>query len=41
VYSLVSRGDVVLSEQTAESVEGNFATVTRVLLKKIPTHEDR
>ncbi len=40
VYSLVARGDTVLAEQTAESVEGNFATVTRVLLKKIPTNED-
>src|SRR4051812_23789319 len=40
VYSLLSRGVTVLAEQTADGVEGNFANVTRVLLKKIPTNED-
>lgn len=35
VYSLVSRGKTVLAEYTATS--GNFPTVTRVILSKIPT----
>ncbi len=37
VYALVARGKVVLAEFTATS--GNFPTVTRVLLSKIP-HQD-
>ncbi len=34
VYSLVARGKIVLAEYTATS--GNFPTITRVLLGKIP-----
>mmetsp|Transcript_14275 Transcript_14275/g.21987 ORF Transcript_14275/g.21987 Transcript_14275/m.21987 type:complete len:230 (-) Transcript_14275:251-940(-) len=36
VYSLISRDKNVLAEYTATSVTGNFPTVTRVLLGKIP-----
>jgi vesicle-associated membrane protein 7 len=38
VYSLVARKRVVLAEHTSSS--GNFPTVTRVLLAKIPDSED-
>lgn len=37
VYALVSRQKTVLAEHTASSATGNFPTVTRVLLAKIPT----
>mmetsp|Transcript_3957 Transcript_3957/g.5358 ORF Transcript_3957/g.5358 Transcript_3957/m.5358 type:complete len:228 (-) Transcript_3957:217-900(-) len=40
VYALVSRGKDVLAEYTATSVTGNFPTVTRVLLGKIPSNTD-
>jgi len=36
IYSLVSRGAQVLAEYTSSGLTGNFSTVTRVLLKKIP-----
>lgn len=39
VYALVSREKTVLAEYTASS--GNFPTVTRVLLAKIPSHDGR
>lgn len=39
VYALVSRGKSVLAEYTATS--GNFPTVTRVLLAKIPPTDGR
>eukprot|EP00586_Coscinodiscus_wailesii_P021982 CAMPEP_0172496982 /NCGR_PEP_ID=MMETSP1066-20121228/94726_1 /TAXON_ID=671091 /ORGANISM="Coscinodiscus wailesii, Strain CCMP2513" /LENGTH=222 /DNA_ID=CAMNT_0013269549 /DNA_START=198 /DNA_END=866 /DNA_ORIENTATION=+ len=37
VYALVSRQKTVLAEHTSTSATGNFPTVTRVLLAKIPT----
>lgn len=37
VYALVSRQKTVLAEYTATSATGNFPTVTRVLLSKIPS----
>mmetsp|Transcript_7479 Transcript_7479/g.13466 ORF Transcript_7479/g.13466 Transcript_7479/m.13466 type:complete len:223 (-) Transcript_7479:185-853(-) len=37
VYALVSRQKTVLAEHTATSATGNFPTVTRVLLAKIPS----
>eukprot|EP00511_Aplanochytrium_stocchinoi_P004016 CAMPEP_0204833980 /NCGR_PEP_ID=MMETSP1346-20131115/18455_1 /ASSEMBLY_ACC=CAM_ASM_000771 /TAXON_ID=215587 /ORGANISM="Aplanochytrium stocchinoi, Strain GSBS06" /LENGTH=201 /DNA_ID=CAMNT_0051966947 /DNA_START=179 /DNA_END=781 /DNA_ORIENTATION=- len=39
VYSLVARGKTVLAEYTATS--GNFPTVTRVLLAKIPAQDGK
>mmetsp|Transcript_2915 Transcript_2915/g.3338 ORF Transcript_2915/g.3338 Transcript_2915/m.3338 type:complete len:235 (-) Transcript_2915:95-799(-) len=39
VYSLVSRGKTVLAEYTATS--GNFPTITRVLLSKIPVQDGK
>lgn len=39
VYALCARGKTVLAEFTATS--GNFPTVTRVLLSKIPTHDGK
>lgn len=41
VYGLVSRGKTVLAEYTQTSVTGNFPTVTRVLLSKIPAVDGR
>lgn len=41
VYGLVSRGKTVLAEFTQTSVTGNFPTVTRVLLSKIPAVDGR
>lgn len=40
MYSLISRDVNVLAEQTSAGVQGNFASITRVLLKKIPANED-
>lgn len=40
LYSLIARDVNVLAEQTASGVAGNFAAITRVLLKKIPVGED-
>lgn len=39
IYSLVTRQIQVLAEHTATGLTGNFSTVTRVLLKKIPTED--
>lgn len=39
VYALIARGKTVLAEYTATS--GNFPTVTRVLLSKIPTENSK
>lgn len=39
IYSLVSRGTDVLCESTTTHMTGNFSTVTRVLLKKIPPND--
>ena len=39
VYALVARGKTVLAEYTATS--GNFPTVTRVLLGKIPARDGK
>mmetsp|Transcript_4071 Transcript_4071/g.5475 ORF Transcript_4071/g.5475 Transcript_4071/m.5475 type:complete len:226 (-) Transcript_4071:351-1028(-) len=36
LYALISRQKVVLAEHTSTSATGNFPTVTRVLLSKIP-----
>jgi len=41
VYTLVSRQKTVLAEYTATSVTGNFPTVTRVLIAKIPPVDGR
>jgi len=41
VYALVSRQKTVLAEHTSTSVTGNFPTVTRVLLSKIPAVDGR
>jgi vesicle-associated membrane protein 7 len=38
LYALISRGSTVLAEYTNSS--GNFPTITRVLLGKIPENED-
>ena len=39
VYALIARGKAVLAEFTATA--GNFPTVTRVLLNRIPTEATR
>ena len=39
IYSLVSRGTCVLAEFTATS--GNFTTVTRRILEKLPRSDSR
>ncbi len=39
VYALIARGKAVLAEFTATA--GNFPTVTRVLLNKIPAENTR
>lgn len=41
VYALVSRQKTVLAEHTSTSATGNFPTVTRVLLSKIPPVDGR
>lgn len=41
LYGLVSRQKTVLAEYTTTSATGNFPTVTRVLLSKIPTVDGR
>jgi len=41
LYALVSREKTVLAEHTATSASGNFATVTRVLLAKIPKNDGK
>jgi len=41
IYSLVSRSTHVLAEYTSTGLTGNFSTVTRVLLKKIPKEDGK
>lgn len=41
VYGLIAVGQTVLAEHTSTSVTGNFPTVTRVLLDKIPNHDGK
>lgn len=41
VYALVSREKTVLAEHSEASATGNFPTVTRVLLSKIPSQDGR
>ncbi len=41
IYSLVSRSIHVLAEYTASGLTGNFSTVSRVLLKKIPEQDNK
>lgn len=41
LYSLVSRGVDVLAEFTEAGLQGNFASITRVLLKKIPKEDGK
>eukprot|EP01083_Nonionella_stella_P081164 223451_1 len=39
IYALVARGTNVLAEHTSDGFRGNFATVTRVVLDKVPTED--
>lgn len=41
IYALVSRGQQVLAEYTSSGLTGNFSTVTRVLLKKLPEQDGK
>jgi len=41
IYALVSRATHVLAEYTSSGLTGNFSTVTRVLLKKIPKEDGK
>jgi vesicle-associated membrane protein 7 len=41
LYSLVTRGSQVLAEFTEQGLQGNFASITRVLLKKIPPEDGK
>lgn len=41
VYALISREKNVLTEHAATTATGNFPTVTRVLLAKIPTEDGK
>merc|ERR1712224_431765 len=41
IYALVSRQQTVLAENTGTKATGNFATVTRVLLEKIPQQDEK
>jgi len=41
LYALVSREKTVLAEHTTTSASGNFPTVTRVLLAKIPAQDGK
>eukprot|EP01083_Nonionella_stella_P086679 240942_1 len=41
IYSLVARSTHVLAEYTSGGLTGNFSTVTRVLLNKIPDEDGR
>lgn len=41
IYSLVSRTTAVLAEFTSPGLSGNFSTVTRVLLTKIPKTDEK
>jgi len=41
IYALVTRSTAVLAEYTTTGLTGNFSTVTRVLLKKIPEEDGK
>lgn len=41
LYALVSRQQTVLAENTTDSATGNFPTITRVLLQKIPAQDGK
>jgi len=41
IYALVTRSTHVLAEYTSSGLTGNFSTVTRVLLKKIPKEDGK
>jgi len=41
IYSLVARQDAVLAEYTLPGLTGNFSTVTRVILGKIPPEDGK
>jgi len=41
IYGLVTRQTQVLAEYTQSGLSGNFSTVTRVLLKKIPEEDGK
>eukprot|EP00808_Paulinella_micropora_P031456 g62300.t1 len=41
IYALITRGTQVLAEYTSSGLTGNFSTVTRVLLKKIPDQDGK
>jgi len=41
VYALISRQKTVLAEYTATSATGNFPTITRMLLEKIPANDGK
>lgn len=41
LYALVSRQQTVLAENTSDSATGNFPTLTRVLLEKIPSQDGK
>jgi len=41
IYALVTRSTHVLAEYTSQGLTGNFSTVTRVLLKKIPKEDGK
>eukprot|EP00531_Pseudo-nitzschia_arenysensis_P011076 CAMPEP_0116131120 /NCGR_PEP_ID=MMETSP0329-20121206/8837_1 /TAXON_ID=697910 /ORGANISM="Pseudo-nitzschia arenysensis, Strain B593" /LENGTH=225 /DNA_ID=CAMNT_0003625531 /DNA_START=173 /DNA_END=850 /DNA_ORIENTATION=- len=41
IYALVSRQQTVLAENTSTNASGNFPTVTRVLLEKIPQQDEK
>mmetsp|Transcript_26795 Transcript_26795/g.65151 ORF Transcript_26795/g.65151 Transcript_26795/m.65151 type:complete len:89 (-) Transcript_26795:855-1121(-) len=41
LYALISREKTVLAEHAATSTTGNFATVTRVLLDKMPKNDGK
>jgi len=41
IYALITRKTQVLAEYTSPGLSGNFSTVTRVLLKKIPEEDGK
>jgi vesicle-associated membrane protein 7 len=41
IYALITRKTQVLAEYTSSGLTGNFSTVTRVLLKKIPDEDGK
>jgi len=41
IYALVTRATHVLAEYTSSGLTGNFSTVTRVLLTKIPKNDEK